>query len=148
VVFPEAPPPGQMRVADAADAEVAAEFAHGFYEVARDHLGDVEAIVRTAIDEQRLFLWETEAPVSMAAWVRDTPNSKAVALVFTPENERRKGYASSLVAQVCHRALISGKRHCVLFADIANPTSNHIYQAIGFKPVCDNVHLVFEPLPL
>ena len=25
----------------------------------------------------------------------------------------------------------------LLFTDLSNPTSNYIYQAIGYKPVCD-----------
>ena len=30
--------------------------------------------------------------------------------------------------------------------DLANPTSNHIYQAIGYRPVSDVADYRFEPL--
>jgi len=33
--------------------------------------------------------------------------------------------------------LDAGYHFCTLFTDLANPTSNHIYQAIGYQPVCD-----------
>jgi predicted GNAT family acetyltransferase len=33
--------------------------------------------------------------------------------------------------------LAEGYEACVLFTDLANPTSNHIYQSIGYRPVCD-----------
>ena len=34
-------------------------------------------------------------------------------------------------------ALDSGRRFCFLFTDAANPTSNHIYQEIGYEHVRD-----------
>ena len=30
-----------------------------------------------------------------------------------------------------------GNRFCALYTDLANPTSNAIYQRIGYEPVCD-----------
>ncbi|RIK57781.1 MAG: GNAT family N-acetyltransferase, partial [Chloroflexi bacterium] len=33
-----------------------------------------------------------------------------------------------------------------LFTDLANPTSNHIYQAIGYRPVCDYTLYRFDPI--
>ena len=35
------------------------------------------------------------------------------------------------------RSAGGGRRFCFLFTDLANPTSNKIYQAIGYEPVCD-----------
>jgi predicted GNAT family acetyltransferase len=33
--------------------------------------------------------------------------------------------------------LDEGRRFCFLYTDLANPTSNSIYQAIGYRPACD-----------
>jgi predicted GNAT family acetyltransferase len=33
--------------------------------------------------------------------------------------------------------LDGGRRFCFLFTDLANPTSNSIYQRIGYRPVSD-----------
>jgi predicted GNAT family acetyltransferase len=33
--------------------------------------------------------------------------------------------------------LQQGYKYCFLFTDLANPTSNHIYQAIGYRSVGD-----------
>jgi predicted GNAT family acetyltransferase len=33
--------------------------------------------------------------------------------------------------------LAEGRRFCFLFTDLGNPTSNHIYQEIGYRPVAD-----------
>ncbi len=35
--------------------------------------------------------------------------------------------------------------HCFLYTDLSNPTSNHIYQAIGYRPVCDVDAYAFDP---
>jgi predicted GNAT family acetyltransferase len=33
--------------------------------------------------------------------------------------------------------LAEGRRFCVLFTDLANPTSNAIYARIGYRPLAD-----------
>ena len=58
---------------------------------------------------------------------------------------RGRGYASTLVAAVSQDALDAGRRFCFLFTDAANPTANHIYQAIGYEPVRDVDAYHFEP---
>jgi predicted GNAT family acetyltransferase len=57
--------------------------------------------------------------------------------VWTPPDLRGRGYAGSLVAFACSRALQEGAERCMLFADLANPTSNAIYQRVGFERVGD-----------
>jgi predicted GNAT family acetyltransferase len=32
---------------------------------------------------------------------------------------------------------------CMLFTDLANPTSNKIYQAMGYRPIGDNITIAF-----
>jgi len=67
--------------------------------------------------------------------------------VYTPPEHRRHGYASALTAAACRRALDSGARHLVLFTDLANPTSNEIYQRVGFRPVEDRLRVTFASPP-
>ena len=54
--------------------------------------------------------------------------------VYTPPAARRRGYASALVAEASQLQLDAGRRFRFLFTDLANPTSNHIYQTIGYEP--------------
>ena len=62
--------------------------------------------------------------------------------VHTPREQRARGYASAAVAQLSRRVLATGARVC-LFTDQANPTSNAIYQRLGYEPVVDMAyHLV------
>jgi predicted GNAT family acetyltransferase len=66
-----------------------------------------------------------------------TPNGAVISLVYTPPEHRRKGYGSSCVAALSQTLLSRGHKYCFLFTDLANPTSNHIYQAIGYQSVGD-----------
>ncbi len=83
------------------------------------------------------FLWEDPAPVSLVSYGGPTPNSMRIGPVYTPPEQRGHGYASALTAAVSQYLLDSGRKFCTLFTDLANPTSNKIYQAIGYAPVCD-----------
>ncbi len=84
------------------------------------------------------MVWDVDGkPVSFAQYKGPTPNGMRIGPVYTPPEHRRHGYASALVAAISQRILSFGKRYAFLYTDLANPTSNHIYQAIGFEPVCD-----------
>jgi predicted GNAT family acetyltransferase len=43
------------------------------------------------------------------------------------------------VASLSRHLLDSGFSFGPLFADLANPTSNHLYKKIGYRPICDFV---------
>jgi predicted GNAT family acetyltransferase len=64
--------------------------------------------------------------------------------VYTPPEARRHGYASALVAHVSQDLLDGGRRFVFLYTDLANPTSNHIYQEIGYRPVADAYQYTFS----
>jgi predicted GNAT family acetyltransferase len=84
------------------------------------------------------YLWIDEGrPVSLAGAGGLTPNGIRVGPVYTPPELRGRGYASNLVAQVSQLQLDSGRTFVFLFTDLANPTANRIYQAIGYEPVID-----------
>ena len=89
-----------------------------------------------------LALWERDGrAVSMAAVTRRTPWSSSIGLVYTPPQLRSRGFASALTAELSQRELDAGQRYCSLLTDLANPTSNRIYAAIGYEPRCDFRHL-------
>jgi uncharacterized protein len=63
--------------------------------------------------------------------------------MIRPEH-RRQGYASAAVAALSQRMLDAGRKYCMLFTDLTNPTSNSIYQAIGYRPVSDYASYHFD----
>jgi hypothetical protein len=64
--------------------------------------------------------------------------------VYTPREHRRRGYATALVAEQSSWLLQSGHRACFLFTDLANPTSNAIYERIGYRRVGEASQFTFD----
>jgi len=130
--------PGSMQGAAEGDAELLTEWTRllnrdsGLMDPV-----DEGKIVEGYIREQRLFLWNEGQPRAMAGYGRETPHSYSVNMVYTPVEFRNRGYATSLVSQLSQKILDSGKKYCLLYTDLLNPTSNGIYQKIGYQPVCD-----------
>ena len=111
----------------------------------RTHLFDLESSADLArLGDPLLALWVDGAPVSMAGFPARTRHGVRIGYVYTPPRHRRSGYATALVSQVSRQVLESGFRHCVLYTDLANRTSNSIYRRIGYRPVQDVMDVVFE----
>jgi predicted GNAT family acetyltransferase len=90
--------------------------------------------VQNLINKSLIYVWEINNEiVSMATIVRETPNFQIVGAVYTPVNQRKNGYASSLVHFLSQFILDNGKK-AGLFTNASNPTSNKIYQKIGYNP--------------
>lgn len=90
------------------------------------------------IGEGRAYFWRDHEPVSMALWTGRTPRGVRITCVYTPPQFRCRGYASNLVAHLSQQLLAEGRSFCFLNADQSNPTSNSIYQKIGYTPTCDS----------
>ncbi len=82
-------------------------------------------------------IWEDDGPRCVVGWSGPTPNGIRIGPVYTPPEHRRHGYASAATAAVSQFLLDEGRQFCLLFTDLDNPTSNRIYQQIGYKPVAD-----------
>lgn len=133
---PQRPPAGRLREATERDLELVSNWVAGFLSDIGER-GDPIAIARERMAARQLFLWDDGGPRSMAGWAGKTPNGVRVNYVYTPPEQRGRGYASAAVAELSSRLLSQGNRFCCLFTDLANPTSNGIYQAIGYRPVAD-----------
>ena len=87
---------------------------------------------------RRLFLWDLDGTaVAMAGFAGPTPNGIRVAWVYTPPENRGKGFAGACVAALSQKLLDDGRKFCFLYTDLANPISNHVYLKIGYEPVTD-----------
>jgi uncharacterized protein len=84
-----------------------------------------------------MVLWDDGRVGCMAARARRTRRTESVNHVYTPPEERGRGFATALVADLSQRLLADGRAQCVLFTDLANPTSNAIYARIGYRPIGD-----------
>ncbi len=61
--------------------------------------------------------------------------------VYTPPAARRQGYAAGATHACSQDALDQGAEQVVLFTDLANPTSNGIYQQLGYRHLDDRLVL-------
>jgi len=95
-------------------------------------------------DSQIFLLFDENKPVSMARKAGKSPNGNGINLVYTPPSLRRRGYATECVAKLSKLLLEEGNNYCFLFTDLSNPTSNSIYQKIGYRPVIDENHYKFK----
>ena len=86
-----------------------------------------------------------EQPVSYTGGAVPVRGVHRIGPVYTPPQFRGRGYASACVAQVSRLKRHAGATEVCLFTDQANPTSNKIYQVIGYVPVADTVNLAFVP---
>lgn len=85
-----------------------------------------------------------DQPVAMSGYGAPTPNGIRIGPVYTPPEHRGKGYASHLVAAQSQWLLNSGRTFCFLYTDLANPTSNAIYQRIGYEMVAEAAEYSFS----
>ena len=100
---------------------------------------------RYLINKKKLYILEDQGtPVSTAQINREMRTVCGVSGVYTPPYFRGKGYATSCVAGVSRIILERGFTKCVLYTDLANPTSNSTYQKIGYSPICDSLEIKFE----
>lgn len=139
-VSPPLAVPGHLRVAASADLELVVNWLAAFDQETEPGGGaphEVQEIATQKINAGDIYLWEDGQPVSIAGKSRPTAHTISINLVYTPPAFRKRGYASALVAATSQLMLDTGYGSCVLFTDLANPTSNHIYQSIGYRPVCD-----------
>lgn len=139
--------PGSWRIATVADAPLIEKWFALFEEDTNLDKTSPDLIkekVAEFLGAQEVFLWEDEGKVvSMMKKSRPTKNSVTVSLVFTPKEERKKGYARTMVAQGS-KELLKDYEFCVLYTDMMNPTSNKIYKEIGYKHIADSIHIGFE----
>jgi predicted GNAT family acetyltransferase len=150
-VVPPQPAGGRMREATERDRDLLKRWNLAFQVEAQPGTPpsvDVETVVDRWLAGigRRIWLWEDAGEtVSMVGAGGRTPNGIRIGPVYTPPERRGRGYASNLTAAVTQAELDSGCRFCFLFTDLANPTSNKIYRAIGYEPVTDVDVYRFEP---
>jgi uncharacterized protein len=148
--------PGSARVATPDDRELALRWFIAFAEEALHQGGpgsdraDEMIDFRLSSPSSGLLLWEDDGePVSLAGWGGPTPNGIRIGPVYTPPELRGHGYATALTAELSRRLLdgrlfAGGRRFCFLYTNLANPTSNAIYERIGYRRVAESAEIAFS----
>jgi predicted GNAT family acetyltransferase len=133
-------PAGQLRLATAVATDLVAHWIQAFHAESLEPIDTTTAqeMAKGHIREGNIYIWDEGGTLlSMAAKLRPTVHGMTISLVYTPPELRQRGYASACVAALSQQLLDEGWQFCTLFTDLANPTSNSIYQKIGYQPVGD-----------
>ena len=136
------PGPGSLRLATSDDTALLVDWIKAFREEAsHEFVSDEEALTwaQMGIDIGAVYLWELldRTIVSLVGTTRPLSHVISIAPVYTPPEQRGRGYASRCVAALSQHLLDCGWERCCLFTDLANPISNSIYQQLGYQPVYD-----------
>ena len=143
---PDPVPPGSARVAGPADRELLIDWHVAFGAETGTGADVAERTVDDRISHAGLTLWEADGqPVAMAGSTREVAGVVRIAGVYTVPAERGRGYGGAVTAVASRAALDAGAAAVVLFTDRANPTSNALYQRLGYRPVADRVVLQLMP---
>ena len=143
---PDPPPPGTARTADAADRDLMLAWLDAFKDEAQPAgPNESERVVNDRIGCGGLVLWEHEGrPVSLAGRNRAAAGQARVGPVYTPPELRGRGFGGAATAAITQAALDDGAEGVVLFTDLANPTSNTLYQRLGYRPISDWTVIRFD----
>jgi predicted GNAT family acetyltransferase len=92
------------------------------------------AKAKSLIKEKRLAVWVVDGKPVAQATCSGTDDIERIGSVYTPEENRCKGYATALVAHLSKFKLDEeGKRLCCLYTDARNTKSNSIYRKVGYE---------------
>jgi RimJ/RimL family protein N-acetyltransferase len=139
-------PAGEARVAAPADLELVMDWVRQFHQEAEASAATPQPeMYRHRIELGLLWLWQDAhgQPVSMAGRNIMVAGVSRIGPVYTPPRFRQHGYGAAVTAACTQDALDRGAQQVVLFTDEANPTSNAIYQRIGFRALDDRLILRF-----
>lgn len=141
--------PGAVRGATPADRELLIEWTIAFRDEAGATMGDPEEIVDQKLALDRFWLWEDGGEVvSVTAGTEPAAGYIRVQNVYTPPERRGHGYAAANVTAQCADCMERDGANSLLYTDLANPTSNAVYQRIGFEAIAEIVVYEFGARPL
>jgi GNAT superfamily N-acetyltransferase len=123
---------GALRLAGTEDRPVLVKWVNAFVEDTGVVPVDAEQLVDLRTEREQLWVWDDGGAVSLAGASEPVAGVARVQYVYTPPDRRGAGYATACVEQMS-RVLTGRGLRCVLFTDLANPTSNAIYRRIGYE---------------
>jgi predicted GNAT family acetyltransferase len=137
VTWPTETPPGRWRKATPDDTDEVVALTWAFVRealpgAAQDEAAHAARVTRRLRDEHGLHVWVTDEVVCVAAIGMPAEGGERIASVYTPPRHRGRGYASALVAALTEDAFDRGCAFVQLNTDVDNPTSNAIYERLGY----------------
>jgi ribosomal protein S18 acetylase RimI-like enzyme len=141
---PAVPPPGKPRIARPDDRDLLLRWIPAFH----DDIGERQVDFAPAVDDRigygGVTLWEVDGvAVAMAITSRPEAGTVRIQMVYTAPEHRGRGYGGAVTTAATRTALDTGAASVVLVTDLANPTSNALYQRLGYRPIEDRTVVDF-----
>lgn len=134
---------GHVRKAVRGDRERLIDWVHHFWaDTSAVQESNAESLVDRRLSAGQIWLWDSAGPVSVAGLTPPVEGVVRVQLVYTPPENRGKGYASACVASLSKQVRDEGHR-CILYTDLGNPISNAVYRRIGYSVVTEGIQYRF-----
>jgi predicted GNAT family acetyltransferase len=142
-----APQIGETRKANLDDFECVYSWMQEFMKETHLRSFNLESIVRSALSEGRYtLLVDNGIPVSLGGNSDiqhfDKSSIARVGPIYTPERYRKSGYASAITSAITAELIAQGATP-TLYTQADNPTSNKIYQEIGYTLIDQNRKIIF-----
>jgi len=134
---------GELRRAVAKDRSLMIDWTRAFSAEVGEDASDDEGRVDRGLAAGQLWIWDDAETVSMAVARSPAERVSRIAGVYTPPELRKRGYAGACVYALS-KHLRDGGYRCMLYTDLANPTSNSIYRRIGYRAVGEALRYRFE----
>jgi predicted GNAT family acetyltransferase len=138
---------GATRTADESDSALIAGWLEDFEAEALppEMVRNVASMAEERIARGEFVIWvDDTAPVALAGFRPPAVGVSRIGPVYTPMPNRRRGYGAAVTARASLAAREHGASHVVLYADRSNPTSNGVYQSIGFVADHDFEERIFR----
>jgi predicted GNAT family acetyltransferase len=135
---------GALRQAGAKDRSLMILWTRAFQNEIGESADGTELRVDRGLTAGQLWLWDrNQEPVSMAVAREPVDGVVRLSGVYTPPEKRNHGYGAACVHALSRQLRNAGYR-CILYTDLANPTSNSIYRRIGYRAVAEALRYRFE----
>ena len=134
---------GKLRQALPSDRSLMIDWTRAFQEEIGEPADDSELRVERGLARGEIWLWDNGEAMSMAVARKPMQGVVRISGVYTPHGKRKRGYAAACVLALSNHMRGAGFR-CVLYTDLANPTSNSIYRQIGYRAVMEGLRYRFE----
>lgn len=134
--------PGHLRRAEAADCQLILGWMAGFGDDTGERATPEEVLARRVAAGQ-FWLWQHDDACSVAAHTAPVGGVTRIQAVYTPPTLRNRGYAGACVSALSARLHDAGHR-CILYTDLANPTSNKLYRRIGYRAAVECLRYRFR----
>lgn len=135
---------GKLRRADPEERALMTLWSRAFQHEIGESVEGTELRVDRSLAGGQLWVWDQSGKaVSMATGREPVQGVARLAFVYTPPEKRKQGYAEACVHALSRKLRDAGLR-CVLYTDLANPTSNSIYRRIGYRAVAETLRYRFE----